>query len=107
MEFFEFSQQHSGKAPPEGAVQGTLYGDPETTYELQFVLVNSREVFAGPVEVPVPHSGSAPASAPILRCQGEDVPAGLRTANLVPQYKKKGGNTFKNGNSRDINYRCS
>lgn len=107
MPFFRYSPKHSTNEPPIGVVRGTLFGDPGQ-YKLQFRLVNSTEIFAGPSDIVIEEGKkSQPTNTPISRCQGANPPAGLRSTRIISQYKKNANLQFKEGAPRDINYQCS
>jgi len=88
-----------------GIVQGTLSGEPGD-YIVQFRLLNSKNVFAGPVEVTPGDNGSAVVRAPIKLCQSDNPPSGMRRAQIVAQYKQKDTNSFEEENTKDYYYMC-
>ena len=100
---FRYSRLHSQDNPPPGIVKGILRLAEPGQYIVQFRLVNSTTLFAGPTEVTVEDgSNKAPVSSDIIQCNEAE----LRVVHLVVQYKKINETEYREGLPRDVNYKC-
>ena len=103
--YYAYSDEHSTDTPPAGVIRGTLFGE-SGQYSLQFRLVTSDAIFAGPKVVNIA-TDNALTEVPIIRCQSANPPSDLRTALLVAQYKKIDDLHFQEEPVQSVNYRCT